>query len=145
MTRRRRRIGRCYRCLHTWVMRRRRPSICPRCKSRFYDVPVVRPLKPGRGLGIPEVVSPHRDRVLGIMREGGAEALWVFGSVRRAEANRRSDIDLLVRWRKPVSLLEKASFLVKLEQEFGRKVDLVDWSAVHWALAPQIHSEAVPL
>lgn len=79
------------------------------------------------------------------MGEEGAEALWVFGSVRRSEATSRSDVDLLVRWRKPVSLLVKAGLHSRLEDEIGRRIDLVEWDGIHWALAPQIRSEAVPL
>jgi len=39
MTKRLVRMGHCYRCNHTWRMRRRVPSLCPRCKSGLYATP----------------------------------------------------------------------------------------------------------
>jgi uncharacterized OB-fold protein len=33
----------CLRCGHTWVPRRPIVKICPRCKSRLWDVPKARP------------------------------------------------------------------------------------------------------
>lgn len=145
MTRRLVRLARCYRCLHQWHMRRRKPAYCPRCKSRYYDVPLIRPLLLGNGAGIEELVTPHRMKILDTARRHGVEGLWVFGSVRRREARRTSDIDLLVKWKVEASLLEVAKLLGELEAELGRRVDLVDYDGIHWAIRPQVISEAVPL
>lgn len=139
------RLGRCYRCVYTWRMRKRRPATCPRCKSRLYDVPVVPPLRLGGGLGIRDVLGPHRARILEIAKEEGVEALWVFGSVRRNEATKRSDVDLLVHWGRSASLFDVGRLRARLEGEIGRRVDLVERGAVHWAMAHRIESEAVPL
>jgi len=139
------RLARCYRCLHSWRMRRRHPTMCPRCKSRFYAVPAIRPVTFGHGEGIEQVIDPHRARLLEIAREAGVEGLWVFGSVRRREARRLSDVDLLVTWKRPVSLLELAGLVDRLSRELGRRVELVDRESLHWAVAPQILTEAVPV
>jgi predicted nucleotidyltransferase len=139
------RMGRCYRCLHTWRMRRRHSTMCPRCKSRLYAVPDIRPVSLGDGEGIEQIIEPHRVRLLEIGREAGIEGLWVFGSVRRKEARRSSDVDLLVTWKRPVSVLEVAGLVDRLSSELGRKVELVDRESLHWAMAPQIFTEAVPV
>src|SRR5271169_859421 len=120
------RSSRCYHCLHTWRMRRRRPELCPRCKSRRYGVPLIRGVTLGSGQGIEENLEPHRVRVLEICREAGVDGLCVFGSVRRREARRTSDVDLLVSWKQPISLLEFAGLIDRLSSELGRKVELVD-------------------
>jgi len=140
------RPGRCYRCVYTWTIRgMRRPATCPRCKSRLYNVPEIRPPKLGRGLGIEELLHPHRDEILAAARRYGADRLWVFGSVRRREATRSSDVDLMVRWARPHSLLERMSLASELESILGRRVDLVNDGGLHWAIAPQVESERVPL
>lgn len=90
-------------------------------------------------------MTPHRIRILDLSRRLGVEGLWVFGSVRRREALRTSDVDLLVKWKAEASLTDVATLLGELEAELGRRVDLVDYDAIHWALRPQILSEAVPL
>lgn len=111
----------------------------------MYDVPTVRPIRFGTGLGIEEVVGPHRARVLALARNAGVEAMWVFGSVRRGEATPTSDVDLLVRWRRPVSLLDVADLRWRLEKELGRRVDIVERGGLHWAMTYQIEAEAVAL
>ena len=36
----------CERCGHTWVPRtERRPTICPKCKSPYWDKPRIRPVQ----------------------------------------------------------------------------------------------------
>jgi predicted nucleotidyltransferase len=145
MTRRLVRIGRCYRCLHVWRMRRRRPMVCPSCKSRLYDVPVVRPVVLGSGQGIAEIIVPHRVKILELARASGVEGIWVFGSVRRSAARRDSDVDLLVTWNRSASLLALARLVDQLSGELGRSVSVVDRESLHWSIAPQVLADAVPV
>ncbi len=140
------RSGQCYRCIHTWTIRgKRRPAVCPRCKSRLYDRPRLRPVSIGRGLGVEEILQPHRDEIWAAARRFGAERLWVFGSVRRRQATQLSDVDLLVRWGRPHSLLDRESLAAEIEAILMRRVDLVNEGGLHWAIEPQVESERVPL
>jgi predicted nucleotidyltransferase len=99
----------------------------------------------GHGQGINEIIEPHRIRIIEFARDVGVEGLWVFGSVRRNEASRGSDVDLLVTWKRPVSLLTFAKLVDCLSTELGRRVELVDRDSLHWALAPQVLADAVPV
>jgi uncharacterized protein len=140
------RTGHCYRCIHSWTIRgTRRPRVCPRCKSSVYDVPKLRPVTLGRGLGIEEILHPHREDILRAARRHGAAAVWVFGSVRRREATQGSDVDLLVRWARPHSLLDRAELAQEIEDLVGRPVEIVNEGGLHWAIEPQVESEKVPL
>jgi uncharacterized protein len=140
------RIAHCYRCIYTWRIRARvRPAICPRCKSRLYANPKIRPVIVGHGLGIEDVIHPHREAVLRAAQRHGVQRLWVFGSVRRQEANARSDVDLMVRWNGPHSLLDRVRLASELSTILGRNVDLVNEGGLHWAVEPQVESERVPL
>ena len=136
----------CYRCAHLWrPAHPRRPRLCPRCKSRFWDVPILRPIRLGRRSGIAEVLLPHRDAVLKAARARGFRHLRVFGSVRLAKATRASDVDLLVDRDDGASLLDRAALIGDLEAILGRKVDIVPEEALHWLVRPQVLFEAVPL
>ncbi len=140
------RSGRCHRCIYSWTIRGlRRPAVCPRCKSRLYATPKLRPTVVGSGLGIEEILHPRREEILAAARRWGAVRLWVFGSVRRREATEGSDVDLMVRWGRPHSLLDRASLAAEIEAIVGRRVDLVNEGGLHWAIEPQVESERVPL
>jgi uncharacterized protein len=144
MTRRIGRLGHCHRCIYTWRIRGRgRPKVCPRCKSRLWSIPKLLPLRPGDGLGVDDILGPHRASVLRAARKNGAQALWIFGSVARREARSDSDVDIMVRWKRPVSLLGKARLHVELERLLGRSVDLVNEGGLHWAIEPKALAERV--
>ncbi|MGD0587193.1 MAG: nucleotidyltransferase family protein [Thermoplasmata archaeon] len=135
----------CYRCVYTWTPVKTPVRMCPRCKSTLWDVPKIRPVKFGDGLGIEEILTPHLDEIRRLARKHGAERIMVFGSVRRREATEKSDVDLMVRWKRPVSLLDRAGLRTDLEKALGRSVDLVNEGGLHWAIQPQIEAEAVLL
>ncbi len=99
----------------------------------------------GRGLGIEEILHPHRDAILRAARESGVSRLWVFGSVRRREATSSSDIDLMVRWSRPHSLMDRANLAEAIEALVGRRVEIANEGGLHWAIEPQVESEKVPL
>jgi len=146
MTKRIGRCGHCYRCIYTWRIRGRgNPAVCPRCKSRLWRVPKIHSVSLGNDLGIEEVLGPYRPAIRQLALEHAVRRFWVFGSVRRREATKDSDVDLMVRWAKPVSLLDKAKLNVKLEEILGRKVDLVNEGGLHWAIEPQVEAERVPV
>ncbi len=66
-----------------------------------------------------------------ICRENGIAMLGVFGSVARGEDNGDSDIDLLVKLKEPVGLVEFIQLEDKFVDLFGRKVDLATEAALH--------------
>lgn len=136
---------RCFRCAYTWTPKKREIRICPRCKSRLWDVPKVRPVVLGHGQGIEEILVPHREEIRRLGRRYGVKRLRVFGSVRRREARSSSDVDLLVEWTGEVSTLEYVRLRLDLEKVLHRKVDLVEEDGLHWFIRPQAVSEAVPL
>ena len=140
------RTARCYRCFHTWKFRRaRKPKTCPRCRSRTYEQPKRRPIPLGNGLGIEEIILPHREEILRIARKYGPGRVRVFGSVRRREATDTSDVDLLVTLHPRSSLFDYVRFGDELKTLLGREVDLVEEGRIHWAMRPQVEAEAVPV
>ena len=119
--------------------------MCPRCKSRLWDTPKIRPVRLGEGLGIEEVLGPHRAVVLRIARRLGARRVRVFGSVRRQEADERSDVDLLVDWRRGASPLAPTRLVIALQPILGRAVDVASPSELPWSIRPHAEAEAVEL
>ena len=136
----------CFRCAYVWrPSRPQPPKICPRCKSRFWDSPVLRPARTGQGLGIPELLLPRREAILAAVRRHGFGHVRVFGSVRRSTATPSSDVDLLVDRDPGASLIDRAALVDELETLLGRRVDVVPEESLHWLARPQVLFEAVPL
>ncbi len=141
------RLLRCYRCANVWRPRKGVVRTCPLCKSRLWNVPrtpIVPPFDPDNRTW-KTLVEPHRQEILRLARRHRVRNVRVFGSVRRGEARRGSDLDLLVTLEKEATLLDQIGLQQDLEERLGRKVDVVSDAALHWYLAPQILAEAIPL
>ncbi|EQD54441.1 Nucleotidyltransferase domain protein [mine drainage metagenome] len=80
-----------------------------------------------------------------LAREFQATSVRVFGSVARGEATARSDVDLLVKFRRPIGLLGRIEFKERAEKILGHPVDLATEGNLHWLTRPQILAEAVDL
>ncbi len=60
----------------------------------------------------------------------GPERIGVFGSFARGEDTQDSDIDLLVKFRATLTLLDLARIHIELSQILGKKVDLITEQAL---------------
>lgn len=143
---------RCLRCQHRWVPRGGTVTICPRCKSHYWDEPrarekaalpisAVRPaLGGGRGL-----IKKKRKAILQIAAAHGARRISLFGSVVRGEDRPDSDIDFLVEMEPGRSLLDRAGLLVDLRELLGRPVDVVTARSIYLPIRERVLSEAEPV
>lgn len=138
---------RCHRCGNVWRPRQAVVRTCPLCKSALWDLPrlsVVRPFDP-ENRAWKTIVGPHREEILRLARAYGASRVRVFGSVRRGEANRTSDLDLLVTFEPGRTAYDQVGLRQELEKRLHRHVDVVADDAIDWRLEPQILAEAIPL
>lgn len=67
----------------------------------------------------------------------------VFGSTATGNARKKSDIDLLVEFGHPISLLEFVRIKFELEALLGKKVDMVEYQAIKPRLKQRIYSEEI--
>lgn len=138
----------CFRCCYVWRPRKSPVRVCPRCKSPAWNTPRASPRFPPkrkRGVGIEEVIGPKRGALKALAAEYDAVDIRVFGSLARHEGRARSDIDLLVRFRRPVGLLRRIELKERVEALLGRTVDLATEANLHWLIKPQVLQEAVSL
>jgi uncharacterized protein len=89
--------------------------------------------------------SIDRDRILAIARRHGVTRVRVFGSFARNEVRPDSDLDLLIEAGPDTTPFFPGGLIADLEEELGRKVDVVEEQALHRLLRDRIQAEAVPL
>ena len=76
-----------------------------------------------------------------ILRKNSVEYAGVFGSVARGEASKDSDVDILVRFSKDISLLDHIGVAQELEDVLNRKVDLVTERSLKNSLVPSVKKD----
>ena len=92
-----------------------------------------------------EIIERNRTRINDLCDKYQIKFLAVFGSTVRDSDTGESDIDLLVSFKKPVTLFE----LVKIEREFSnvfnKKVDLVTRKSLHSYIKTNVEKEMTVL
>jgi len=92
-----------------------------------------------------QALHKHRDAVLRIAREVGAENVRIFGSVLSGEDQEGSDLDLLVDVPRGTTLLDMARLQAALEDELGVSVDVLTAGDLPSSFRHQVLEEAIPL
>ena len=92
-------------------------------------------------------IRAKRDEIYAIAKAHKAEKLWVFGSCARKEETPDSDVDFLVEFGESVGLFELFDFEQELTDRVGRKVDLVNSTALERSpcFAYNVKKEMLPL
>jgi predicted nucleotidyltransferase len=89
---------------------------------------------------IPDLID---DDFLAALRASGVVEAYVFGSRTRGEERPDSDLDLLVTFDPPSSLLGQIRVANKLSELCGFRVDLI--TDLHPAFAPYIEPTLIPV
>jgi len=82
-------------------------------------------------------------KIIPILKKQGVKKAALFGSRARGDAKKKSDIDLLVKLPKSASLLDLVGLKLDLEEKLSRKVDLVEYEALHPLLKERILAEQI--
>ncbi|MDP4680590.1 MAG: nucleotidyltransferase family protein [Cyclobacteriaceae bacterium] len=76
-----------------------------------------------------------------ILKKHGVSRAEIFGSISRGTEDSSSDVDILVKLGREMSLLEFVRIKIELEDFLGKKVDLVEYKSVKPRLKKYILSE----
>lgn len=90
-------------------------------------------------------LQDRREEILRLASLHGVHNLRIFGSVARGAATAESDLDLLVDLEPGATLIDLGAFQIDMEELLGRRVDVVEPSALHWYIRDRVLAEAVPL
>lgn len=90
-------------------------------------------------------VQEVKKQILPILKRQKVIKAAVFGSIARNEAKKRSDVDLLVKLPKRFSLFDVVGLKLELEEKLSRKVDLIEYEALHPLLKERILREQISI
>jgi len=82
-----------------------------------------------------------RESIVAILSRYDAERIAIFGSYARGEAGNKSDVDILVRFARPKSLIQIIQIEDEIKKSIHMNVDLVTEKAVSPHLAGTIHRD----
>jgi hypothetical protein len=85
----------------------------------------------------------ERDKIISICRHNDISMVGIFGSTARGEATASSDVDLMVRFSKPKSLLSLVKLERNLSEALGKKVDVLTEAALSPYLKTRILKDLV--
>ena len=80
-------------------------------------------------------------KIIPILKRHGVTKAALFGSVARGEARKRSDVDLLVKLKPDKSLLDLIGLKQSLEDNIGKKFDVVSYGGINHLLKKIILGE----
>jgi predicted nucleotidyltransferase len=81
--------------------------------------------------------------IIPILKRNDVVRAGIFGSFVRGEARKKSDIDILIKFKGRKSLLDLIGLKLELEKKLGRKVDVVEYSAIHPLIRDKVFKEQV--
>lgn len=76
-------------------------------------------------------LNKFKSQLAEICRENDISMLGVFGSVSRGDDTTGSDVDLLIKLKKPIGLIEFIRLEDKFVEVLGKKVDLATEDSLH--------------
>lgn len=89
------------------------------------------------------ILNALREHAPVLAERYGVRVVGIFGSYGRGTARETSDLDLLVEYLKPISLLELVGAELYLSEVLGLKVEMVSTTALRKELRESILSEVV--
>ncbi|MEI7961797.1 MAG: nucleotidyltransferase family protein [archaeon] len=88
-------------------------------------------------------VEELKKKIIPILKKNGVIKAGIFGSYVRGNSNKKSDVDLLVEFKKKPGLFDFIGIKIELEEKIGKKVDLLTYDSIYPMLRERILTEEV--
>ena len=90
-------------------------------------------------------VEEIKNKIKPVLKRNGIVKAGIFGSISRGDSTADSDIDILVKIEKDISLFDFIGIKLELEDVLGKKVDLVEYDAIKPAIRENILKEEITI
>lgn len=90
-------------------------------------------------------VNSIKSLILGVLKKYPITKAALFGSYARNEANKSSDIDLLIESDQPITLFDVLRLEKELSEVTSRKIDIVEFSAIKKSIRANVLKDAVSI
>lgn len=91
------------------------------------------------------MIPIDKNKITQFCKNNNIAFFGLFGSAAKGEIRRNSDIDVLVRYGRPVGLFDHSRIALKLESLFGRPVDLVTEGGLNKYIRANVYRDLQPL
>jgi hypothetical protein len=88
-------------------------------------------------------IEEIRRKIVPMLKKHSVSKAGIFGSYARGEEKKKSDIDILIEINKNISLLDFIDLKLKLEEIIGKKIDLVEYSAIKSRIKKSVLNEEI--
>lgn len=86
-----------------------------------------------------------RSKIRDVLLHHDVSRAGIFGSFARGQATRKSDLDILVKFKRRKSLLDLAALEIDLERKIHRKAEVLTYDSLHPLLRKRILAEEVQI
>ena len=86
-------------------------------------------------------LAKYQKKIAQVAKANHVSYLALFGSYARGEQTKKSDVDLLVEFNKPVGLIHLIHTEHELEDTIGKKVDLITKAGLSKYIKPYIQDD----
>jgi len=90
-------------------------------------------------------IQEIKKKITPILKRYGVKRAAIFGSFVRGEARKTSDIDILVKIEKDISLFDFIGLKLEIEEALGKKIDLVEYDTLKPFIRERALAEQLPI
>jgi uncharacterized protein len=88
-------------------------------------------------------IEEIKKKIVPLLKKNKIVRAGIFGSYARGEQKKNSDIDILIKPTRKMSLFDFAGIKLEIEDKLGNKIDIVSYRAIHPKLKRQILREEI--
>jgi predicted nucleotidyltransferase len=90
-----------------------------------------------------DIIQGFKKIIVPILKKNNVVRAGIFGSYARGEQKKSSDVDILVKITRRISLFDFAGIKIELETALGKTVDLVEYTTLKPLLKEKILKEEI--